>query len=420
MACQKDLLDAMVDEAFFDTILVGTDNVEVACTKFMLAARSPIFKRMFFGGFQEQRSYRICLDYPSVVLKVLIKYCYSDEVDLDLILDAESLTDDEAISLVQLRLAARYFELHDVANHIEKEIGESVFQNKESGCVCAILSELMNRIDDEGPFWDMFFQMVIQQPEECLLPNCPSESNQGAMVYHPRLLSKLLGKVEDKYVVVRCLQKWFEVTNMEDESSGCLLDVAKGVDLKRLSPWELSKLKPSPIFPMERIFEAFVHHGSCTKIQKMRSTDRVVYVSGSGVKCLDGYYHEPSTTYPAPSNIYRKEGAYGELACHFEIKLSLNEDNWTISVIPKDDDCVPLKMYKAFDKQTARKDAMPPFKCWKCVEGTDPTPLVAMMDTNSSIDDVSKPSLKTGRGNFKLQLPLQGPSPMQCGRNCDW
>jgi len=388
MSCQRDLRDAMDDEAFMDITLVGTDNAEVPCTKFVLATRSPIFKKMFFGGFQEQQSDRAYLDYPSVILKILVKYCYSDEVDLDFILEAECLTDQEAISLVQLRDAARYFELNDVANHIEREIGEAVFQNKETGCVCAILSELMNRIDDEGPFWDMFLQLVIHKPEECLIPNGPSETNQGAMVCHPRLLSKLLDKVADKYVVVRCLQKWFEDGCMEEESNADLLQVSKNIDLKELSPCQLSSIKPSPLFPMARIYEAFVHHGARTKAPQSQGTNSVIYVSGSGVKAVNGYYYNVSSIFPSTFHLYQKEGMYGEMKCHFEVKLSSEDCKWTISAIPKGYNSVPLHMYEA----SSTEGAQPPFKFWKCVEGTEPAPLVAMIDTTSPLPKSASPS----------------------------
>eukprot|EP00980_Cylindrotheca_fusiformis_P031342 scaffold26203_cov127-Cylindrotheca_fusiformis.AAC.1 len=106
MTWKSDTLAALEDEALHDIRLLGTDNVEIPCTKFALATRSTIFKKMFFGDFKERDSELVSLNYCSTVLKVLVKYCYSDELDLDLILDAESLTDKEAMLLVELRDAA--------------------------------------------------------------------------------------------------------------------------------------------------------------------------------------------------------------------------------------------------------------------------------------------------------------------------
>ncbi|CAJ1965251.1 unnamed protein product [Cylindrotheca closterium] len=384
MACQRDLVEAMEDEALVDVVLVGTDNLEIPCTKFVLATRSPVFKKMFFAGFQDKE--RAPLDYPSVVLRVLVKYCYSDEIDLDLILkNDECLTDQEAIALIQIRDAARYFELFAVANNIENQIGESVFHLKDTRCVCAILSELMHRIDDEGPFWDMFLQLVIHKPDECLLPKGPSEANQGAMACDPRLLAKLLDLVTDKDVVVRCLQKWFEdASSIDDESNANLLEVSKRVDLKELSPLQLSAIKPSPLFPIARIYEAFVHHGKQAKAPKPQSLNNVIYVSGSGVKGLDGYYYRPSSTCPSVPNMYQKEGKYAEMACHFELKWLPVDRKWIISMKTKDKNSVPLNMYEAYPTEDT-ETTQPPFKFWKCVEGAEPAPLVTMIDTPSPL-----------------------------------
>lgn len=398
MACQRDrdLLQAMEDEAFVDTILLGSDSLEVPCNKFVLATRSPKFKKMFFAGAQEKQ--RAPLDYPSVVLKILVKYCYSDEVDLGLICvgEAETFTDQEAITLVQLRDAARHFELYDVANYIEKEIGESVFQDKESGCVCAILSELMYRIDDEGPFWDMLLQVVIQKPGECLLPNCLSEANQGAMACHPRLLAKLLNKVVDKYVVVKCLEKWFDDACIEEECNANLVEVSKGVDLKKFSPLQLSTIEPSPLFPMAIIYEALVHQCQRAKAQEPQSISNVVYVSGSGVKGVDGYYYQYSTIFGSTSNTYYKEGMHGGVACHFEVKWRLVDSTWAIYVVPKENESVPLILYEAGATGTMQL----PFKFWKCVEGAEPAPLVAKIESPSPLPN-----------QLPKQLPNQLPKP---------
>ncbi|KAL3931776.1 MAG: hypothetical protein SGBAC_011150 [Bacillariaceae sp.] len=398
MACQRDrdLLQAMEDEAFVDTILLGSDSLEVPCNKFVLGLRSPIFKKMFFAGAQEQQ--RAPLNYPSVVLKVIVKYCYSDEVDLGLLCvgEAETFTDQEAITLVQLRDAARYFELYHVANYIEKEIGESVFQDKESGCVCAILSELMHRIDDEGPFWDMLLQVVIQKPKECLLPNCPSEANQGAMGCHPRLLAKLLGKVVDKYVVVKCLERWFDDACIEEECNANLVEVSNGVNLKDLSPFQLSTIEPSPLFPMARIYEALVHQCQRAKAQEPQVISTVVYVSGAGGKGVDGYYYQYSPMFGSTSDTYYKEGIHGGVACHFEVKWRLVDSTWAIYMVPKENGSVPLILYEAGATGTVQL----PFKFWECVEGAEPAPLVAMIESGSPLPNL-----------FPKQLPNHLPKP---------
>jgi hypothetical protein len=88
------------------------------------------------------------------------------------------------------------------------------------GCVCAILTELTFRIADKGAFWDMFLQIAINKAEECLLPKDFPETNSGAMVCPPRLLRKIIENVDDTFVVVQCLQKWFGEENKEKDDKG--------------------------------------------------------------------------------------------------------------------------------------------------------------------------------------------------------
>jgi hypothetical protein len=394
MTWKSDMLDALDDETLHDVRLLGTDNVEIACTKFMLASRSPVFKKMFFGEFRERDSDRVSLNYCSTVLKVLVKYCYSDELDLDLILDAESLTDKEAMLLVQLRDAANYFELQEVADHISKEIGESVFHNDEVGCVCAILGELTMRIDDEGAFWDMFLQLAVNKAEECLLPKDFPEANNGAIICPPRLLRKILEKVDDTFVVVRCLQKWFGEENKEKDDEGKpntekqpLLDIAKRLDLKRLTTSQLSKIKPCSVFSMQQLYEAFVHHGSIPLTPSSVSPYRcVVYVSGAGVQCLNGFYESP---FGVKKGVYFvKKGTYGDLDCTFTVQMNFESKKWTISIIPSGENDVALTMYEESSCGSSRAPLVgmqknTPFTFWKCLDGKAPAPYVAMIDLSS-------------------------------------
>jgi hypothetical protein len=391
MTWKSDMLDALDDETLHDVRLLGTDNVEIACNKFTLTSRSLIFKKMFFGEFRERDSDRVSLNYCSTVLKVLVKYCYSDELDLDLILHAPSLslTDKEAMLLVQLRDAANYFQLQEVADRIWKKIAESVFHHFEMGCVCAILTELTIRIADEGAFWDMFLQIAINKAEECLLPKDFPETNSGAMICPPRLLRKILENVDDTFVVVRCLQKWFGEENKEKDDEGkpntemqALMDIAKQLDLKRLTTSQLSVIKPCSVFSMEQLYAAFVHQGVAPLASLLCREVDVVYVSGAGVDCLNGYYEKPSGL---NHDYYCKTGNYGSLNCEFRVHCEFSDPDvpgaWTISIFPLvDHQGTEFNMYEV--EAVTDSSVTIPFTSWKCIDGTAPAPYVAMMEVN--------------------------------------
>ena len=113
---------------------MGTDDsTEIPPTKFLLAIQSPVFERMFFGDFGERHQDKVRLDYPSAVLKVLVHYCYSNEIVLpDLIYtkdDPTQFSDEEAVLMVQLRAAANYFELIDLYKKTSEELGKLILNH---------------------------------------------------------------------------------------------------------------------------------------------------------------------------------------------------------------------------------------------------------------------------------------------------
>ncbi|VDI43597.1 BTB/POZ domain-containing protein 3/6 [Mytilus galloprovincialis] len=71
-------------EIMYDLIFkVGAEQSTVKVHKFMLASRSPVFYTMFEGGFPEKGEV-IVPDVNLGTFKVLLKYIYSDELDLSL------------------------------------------------------------------------------------------------------------------------------------------------------------------------------------------------------------------------------------------------------------------------------------------------------------------------------------------------
>ena len=106
MTLKADMVRALEeDDAMKDVTLIGSDGGRVSASKTVLAIRSPVFKRMFYGNFQEAESAEVPMDYTSGVLQVIVNYCYMDVFDLDVIMsadeDAVDMTDKEAVAMVQ-------------------------------------------------------------------------------------------------------------------------------------------------------------------------------------------------------------------------------------------------------------------------------------------------------------------------------
>lgn len=407
MTWTTEFLQILQDESFHDVYLVGNDGIEVPCSKVFLAARSKVFKRMFSGEFQEKKDgARVPMDYPSVVLKILVKYCYTDELDFDDFLESAALSDTEATILVQLRSAAYYLEFESVYLNVTNYIGQCIFHDNEMECACAVLAELTRRLENEGPFWDVLVKLICQNPTRCLLPTQFQENkegtkvdqgledtqgsliaNKGAMACPPRLLYHLLEKVEDKLVVVTCLIQWSNMTDAaktdDKETQQAFFDMVKSIDLKLLTPLELSRIEPCSLFPIEQLYSAYVYH-ACNHACKSRPItaswrlERCMVVTGAGVECLNGCYF-PMGQYRTPNGVKaryweRQNEKYGDMNCSFQIRPDFNEKriaSWQIVIKNSGKE---LHMYKGNDYEAA-----PSFSLWHCIDGKSPAPIVAPM-----------------------------------------
>ena len=90
----KQALKALVwDEQMADVHLEGSDGVRVSAIRALLAARSPVFHHMFYGGFEEASANVIRIDFPGRILQCIVQYCMTDEANL---------LEDETVSVQDL------------------------------------------------------------------------------------------------------------------------------------------------------------------------------------------------------------------------------------------------------------------------------------------------------------------------------
>ena len=65
-----------------DMTLVSADGQEIPCHRFILAVRSPVFKKLF-SGQKASEELREAIDASTDALKAMMKYLYTDTVDND-------------------------------------------------------------------------------------------------------------------------------------------------------------------------------------------------------------------------------------------------------------------------------------------------------------------------------------------------
>ncbi|CAB9516557.1 expressed unknown protein [Seminavis robusta] len=108
----------LTDDSLNDVILKGTDGVEVPANRFLLSARSDVFKGMLLGKFQEASSPAIELGFPGSVLKAVVEFVLTSSAQI-LNCKKRKVSGAEGIdvsiqqieSLVSLAEAASYFNL---------------------------------------------------------------------------------------------------------------------------------------------------------------------------------------------------------------------------------------------------------------------------------------------------------------------
>lgn len=403
MGWKRKRLDAMGDEDLHDIRLVGTDGEEVPCNKGALAMSSPVFKGMFFRGFKEQD--RCSLDFRSVVISAIVKFCYCGEGDMDLIIAKNRPLDEEASLLIELREAGRYFELEDLFSTVESTIGNLVFQkngDKKYQYASALLTELYRRGEDtREPLFHSLSVFVRHNLMRCFFPRAIEDDGTDACLVHPGVLSKVLKKTKDTYEVVLCLQTWFShesksvASGYTDEEKKDLIKIAEDVELKLLSTKQLSNIKPCSLFSSERILEAFVHH--CKDAKNENKTPRTkMLVSGAGMKHLNGYYRE-LMYYGERVNVFSRPLVHNGNSCCAIIHRKHPEKRWLLSISKTTaiewpgytekmihEGCIAMHVYESCELSDTEDPKVPPFNRWKCIGGTGETPVVACINYESS------------------------------------
>jgi hypothetical protein len=72
----------LTDEDLNDVALKGTDGIEVSANRFLLAARSKVFRAMFFEEFREAKSPAVELGFQGNVLRAVVEYIVTDSVEM--------------------------------------------------------------------------------------------------------------------------------------------------------------------------------------------------------------------------------------------------------------------------------------------------------------------------------------------------
>jgi BTB/POZ domain len=145
---------ALTDGTFHDITLQASDGVPVPANRTILALRSPVFRKMIFGNFQEATGGIIVnVDYPEPVVTALVEYIHTNKVNPVVELDAVNSNSDEIPkayqeefqTLLTLTAAAAYYGLPKLCHEVQQCLSSYVM-------ACPLLaSAVLEACTQEGP-----------------------------------------------------------------------------------------------------------------------------------------------------------------------------------------------------------------------------------------------------------------------------
>ena len=272
----KALSRLVFDERLADVELEGSDGLRFCTHRGLLAARSPVFDRMFYGDFCESINNNnnanfagdnsslvvIHIGYPTRVLKSIVQYCMTDTAELlqnndddDDDNNNENSNDDsdddnDTTKLLPILAdAANFFQLPVLQQKI-KQRGQALMENDKS-TVCYFLegstrtattsSSSSSIIGSEESLWKIARHYVQAYPQETLLETKSSIVGYLSKYTWKDLLQDDMIGIEE-CVLFRALDRWANsCTDDDDDDDDALDDGDEEAERRRKEALELSQ-----------------------------------------------------------------------------------------------------------------------------------------------------------------------------------
>jgi BTB/POZ domain len=342
----QDLLEALQDEELTDVTLEGHDGIPIPASRFVLAARSSVLKRMLYGNFREANTSRIYLeDYDSVILEAIVEYCYRNEISKFRLYIHR--TASSARRLVQLYKAADYLALIGLAKMVAQMAHNLTTRYPPLACAVYDEADLFTKVSRDA------LEMIQSRPYVTLPPDPNTEGGIGCLSSH-----KLISVYHDKDIqagelfLFQMLQEWKQCMEEEgdhrhtrgaadgsdkhyegaQDSLTTVQACASHLVLDNIEPHDLlTMVSPSGFCQPESITQAITKQAlraSQTRVWTMGSRgpdiERIL-VEGAGSKDANGIYYRIDGL--ANGELYSKR----EISCGQEyvytLSISLKSDN---------------------------------------------------------------------------------------------
>jgi hypothetical protein len=303
LAVAADLLEALRDGEMTDVFLTSSDGTtQVPASRFVLAARSPMLKRMLYGGFREAKSSTICMmGYDRALLEAVVYYCSYDELQESWL---SCSSESNMRCMVQLQQAADYLQLPGLVRMTDSLIRK--FISGHPPWACTVFDEAV----EGSPLAQYAVQVIENRPYVALDCSRGDEGRGGGITSLSP--DKLQAVVENSYVgagelfLFRMLKRWFE-HQADDGATECTVAeqvarrCARGIRFQNIEPRQLlsDEVQGCPFVTSEQIFEAVAKQALKASLHKKwslhfrgskDSAERVL-VEGAGCPDVNGMYY---------------------------------------------------------------------------------------------------------------------------------
>lgn len=347
------------NERMTDFVLVSLDGERVLASKFILGARSPVFRRQLFAGAPspdrasfatQQNNNTLKVGYSWPVVQGLVEYCRSDDIRnfVSLLHCGKSVRD-----LVHMFECAEYYELPGLAQRV----------CATAAAVCKISPHLAAALFDEScksaavQISQISKAVIREEPRKALLSSNAEGLDFGVPTCTPGVsylrvdaLREILQDAQmrcDEIVLFHVLVAWVATQNDSEDGDesiasidcwdmdeGCFeppFEIAKKlgrhIDLAKIPPSELlSTVTDSGLIPYERIIRALGEIALLVEKEGTYHVNRRRDAAGVGANYI--YQHKLSASTSSPSVLLATppRSSHSQNATKQVASISLDDD----------------------------------------------------------------------------------------------
>jgi BTB/POZ domain len=410
------LASFLTDEELNDVILKGTDGVEVPANRFLLAARSKVFRAMLFSKFREATSPAVQLGFQGNVLRAVVEYIVTDSAEMLKKNKKRKGTEEtnppydfkNIVSLVSLMEAASYFHL--------PELGKLVF---------ALLEHILNK----WPSLSMSTLQACQMAGPTIASELTDTALQHVRALHFKMITtcqvsclsadilETILKDNDmrmtEYELFQILQQWSagvgNPPSGQSDRHATAAKLSQYIAFEKIDPLHLSTtVTDSGLVTSEKLLEVYKNQALAfsakEKSQAMFSTYRTVgnwttdlppdnmppssiKVEGAGSAFVNGVYERNGFVKDCCK--YDMHGRYEGNPCIYsicvDIKEDIGEEYWYLSILDRTES--EHKNHRYFYFTEPEGGALPPCEGWDIEEserGIDPPPILLYRAPNTA------------------------------------